>query len=269
MRVLPCAAPAVYEQAASRVASPAVLSHYFIFCQPDSISVTMHLGIFRVWRSHIHAYTHAFVNCLSVSFLCYSIEVLVPDLSIFKSFIFKECEFFVAHIVSVFSQLIICLLTVFMVLFVIYIKNFLCLGNQIYLFFVLLPLSCESWLRTSLYTEMKEKLTTFSSRSWRLWLLRPRDVYLLIALQSISRVWVCSTTNCSTQGSSVLHCFPEFAQTHVRWVAEAIQPSHLPPLPSSFAFNLSQHQGLFQWVSSSHQVAKVSALQHQSFQWSN
>ena len=63
-----------------------------------------------------------------MSFLCYSIEVLVPDLSIFKSFIFKECEFFVARIVSVFSQLIICLLTVFMVLFVIYIKNFLCLG---------------------------------------------------------------------------------------------------------------------------------------------
>ena len=54
---------------------------------------------------------------------------------------------------------------------------------------------------------------------------------------------------------------PELAQTHVHWVGDAIHPSH-PLSPSSApAFNLSQHQGLFQWVSSSHQVAKVLALQ--------
>ena len=55
----------------------------------------------------------------------------------------------------------------------------------------------------------------------------------------------------------------------VHWVSDAIQPSHLLSSPSPHAFNLSQHQGLFQWVSSSHQVAKVSEsqLQHQSFQW--
>ena len=53
---------------------------------------------------------------------------------------------------------------------------------------------------------------------------------------------------------------PELAQTHVRWVGDAIQPTR--PLPSS-AFNLSQHQGLFQWIGSSHQVAKVSELQLQ------
>ena len=62
-----------------------------------------------------------------------------------------------------------------------------------------------------------------------------------------------------------LHYLPEFAQIHVHWV----MPSH--PLPSSslFAFNLSQHQSLFQWVGSSYQVAKVLELQlqHQSFQW--
>ena len=54
---------------------------------------------------------------------------------------------------------------------------------------------------------------------------------------------------------------------HVHWVGDAIQPSH--PLSSPSTFNLSQHQGLFQWVSSSHQVAKVLELQlqHQSFQW--
>ena len=63
--------------------------------------------------------------------------------------------------------------------------------------------------------------------------------------------------DCSMPGFPVCHQFPKLAQTHVHWVGEAIQPSHplLPPSPP--AFNLSQHQGLFQWVSSSHQVAKV------------
>ena len=70
-------------------------------------------------------------------------------------------------------------------------------------------------------------------------------------------------------GFPVLHHLLEFAQTHAHWVSDAIQPSH-PLLPPSLpAFNLSQHQALFQWVSSSHQVAKVLEfqLQHQSFQW--
>ena len=62
---------------------------------------------------------------------------------------------------------------------------------------------------------------------------------------------------------------PEFIQTHVHWVGDAIQPSHPLLSPSPPTFNLSQHQGLFKWVSSSHQVAKVLELQlqHQSFQW--
>ena len=62
---------------------------------------------------------------------------------------------------------------------------------------------------------------------------------------------------------------PEFAQIHVHWVGDAIQPSHPLLSPSPFAFNLSQHQGLFCWVGSSHQVAKVLELQlqHQSLQW--
>ena len=59
----------------------------------------------------------------------------------------------------------------------------------------------------------------------------------------------------------------EFAQTHVHWVSDAIQPSHSLLSPSLPAFNLSQHQGLFQWIGSSHQVAKVLELKHQSFQW--
>ena len=72
----------------------------------------------------------------------------------------------------------------------------------------------------------------------------------------------------STPCFPVLHCLPEFSQTHVHWVGDATQPSHplSPPFPP--VLNLSQHQGLFQWVSSSYQVAKVLEfqLQHQSFQ---
>ena len=65
--------------------------------------------------------------------------------------------------------------------------------------------------------------------------------------------------NCNTPGFPVLHHPPEFVQTHVPWVGDAIQPLH-PLLFSSLAFNLSQHQGLLQWVCSSHQVAKVLEL---------
>ena len=75
--------------------------------------------------------------------------------------------------------------------------------------------------------------------------------------------------DCSIPGFPVHHQLPELAQTHVHWVGDAIQPSHPLLSPSPPAFSLSQHQGLFQWVSSSHQVAKVLELQlqHQSFQW--
>ena len=75
--------------------------------------------------------------------------------------------------------------------------------------------------------------------------------------------------DCSTPGFPVHHQLLEFTQTHVQWDGDAIQPSHPLLSPSPPAFNLSQHQGLFQWVSSSHQVAEVSEFQfqHQSFQW--
>ena len=75
--------------------------------------------------------------------------------------------------------------------------------------------------------------------------------------------------DCSMSGFPVLHCLPEFAQAHVLWVSDAIQPSHPLSSPSPCTFNLSQHQGLFQWAGSSHQVSKVLELQlqHRSFQW--
>ena len=80
---------------------------------------------------------------------------------------------------------------------------------------------------------------------------------------------LCDPMNRSTPGLPVHHQLLEFTQTHVHRVGDAIQPSCPLPSPSPPAFNLSQHQGLFQWVNSSHEVAKVLEFQlrHQSFQW--
>ena len=80
---------------------------------------------------------------------------------------------------------------------------------------------------------------------------------------------LCNPMNLSTPGLPVYHQLPGFTQTHVHWVSDAIQSSHLLSSPSPPALNLSQQQGLFKWVSSLHQVAKVLEfqLQHQSFQW--
>ena len=80
---------------------------------------------------------------------------------------------------------------------------------------------------------------------------------------------LCNPTNRNTPGFPVHHQLPESTQTHVPQVGDAIQPSHPLSSPSPPALNRSQHQGLFQWVSSSQQVAKVLEfqLQHHSFQW--
>ena len=76
------------------------------------------------------------------------------------------------------------------------------------------------------------------------------------SVQSLSRVRLCDPMDRSMPGPPVHHQFPEFTQTHVHWVGDAIQPSH-PLMSPSPASNLSQHKGLFKWVNSSHQVAKV------------
>ena len=73
--------------------------------------------------------------------------------------------------------------------------------------------------------------------------------------------------DCSTPGLPLHHQLLEFIQTHIHWVGDAIQPSDPLSSPSLHPFNPSQHQDLFKWVSSSHQVAKVLEFQHQSFQW--
>ena len=68
---------------------------------------------------------------------------------------------------------------------------------------------------------------------------------------------LCDPTDCSTPGLPVHHKPPEFTQTHAHRVGDAIQSSHPLSSPSPPAFSLSQHQGLFKWVSSLHQVARV------------
>ena len=73
-----------------------------------------------------------------------------------------------------------------------------------------------------------------------------------------SHLTLCDPMDWSTPGLPVPHCLPDFAQVYVHWIA--IQPSH-PLLLSSSAFDLSQHQGLFQWIGSLHQVAKILELQ--------
>ena len=79
---------------------------------------------------------------------------------------------------------------------------------------------------------------------------------------------LCDPMNHSTAGLPVHHQLLESTETHVHRVSDAIQPSHPLSSPSPPALGLSQHQGLFQWVSSSHQVASIGvSLQHQSFQW--
>ena len=100
-----------------------------------------------------------------------------------------------------------------------------------------------------------------------------QNIYYYVSVQFSSVAQPCPTLcdpmNHSTPGLPVHHQLPEFTQTHVHRVSDAIQPSHPLSSPSPPTPNPSQHQGLFQWVISSHEVAKVLEfqLQHQSFQW--
>ena len=93
------------------------------------------------------------------------------------------------------------------------------------------------------------------------------ECYLLVLFSHSVTSNSLQSMDCS--GFPVHHHLPEFAHTHVHWVGDDIQLSHPLLSPSPPAFNLSQHQGLFHWLISSNQVAKVLEfqLQHQSFQW--
>ena len=99
----------------------------------------------------------------------------------------------------------------------------------------------------------------------------PAFLYLqIISFSSVTRSCqtLCNLMDCSTPGFPVQHQLLEIAQTHIHRVSDAVQPAHHLLYPSPPALNLSQHQGLFQGVTSSHQVARILELQlqHQSFQ---
>ena len=88
-------------------------------------------------------------------------------------------------------------------------------------------------------------------------------LYTGIQFSSVAHLCLtlCDPVDCRTPGLSVHHQLPELAQTHVHWIGDAIPPSHPGLSTSPPTFNLPQHEGLFQWVSFSHQVAKVLEFQ--------
>ena len=104
---------------------------------------------------------------------------------------------------------------------------------------------------------------------WLLYLhLEQRLAFSSVQFSSVTQLCptLCNPMNCNMPGIRVYHQLPEVTQTHVHRVSNAIQPSHPLSSPSPPP---SQHQGLFQWVNTLHEVAKVLEfqLQHQSFQW--
>ena len=122
----------------------------------------------------------------------------------------------------------------------------------------------------SMFTQVHKQLSGRAEQNY-FWHLRPQEFITYDQFSSVAQscLTLCDPMNRSTPGLPVHHKLLEFTQTHVHRVGDAIQPSYPLPSPSPPAPNPSQHQGLFQWVSSAHQVAKVLEfqLQHQSFQW--
>ena len=121
------------------------------------------------------------------------------------------------------------------------------------------------WATVHGVAKSRTRLKRLSSSSY---LFKEGVTQFVVVVQSLSRVWLCDPMDCRTPGFPILHYLLEFVQTHVHLVDDAILRSYPLSPPSVLALNLSQHQGLFQWVNSPYQVAKVLELrlQHQSFQ---
>ena len=121
------------------------------------------------------------------------------------------------------------------------------------------------WLVLSLGKDMCLSLLTYIQLSNSFWALTVCHVLKQTSVQfssvTQSCLTLCDPMNRSKPGLPVHHQLPEFTQTHVHRVSDAIQPSHPLSSPSPPALNPSQHQSLFQWANSSHEVAKV--LEHQ------
>ena len=123
----------------------------------------------------------------------------------------------------------------------------------------------ESQRKSVLNIHWKDCCWCWSSNTLATWC---KELTIQFSSVDQSCLTICNPMNWSMTGFLVHHQLPEFTQTHVHWISDATQPSHPLSSPSP-TFNLSQDQGLFKWVSSLHQVAKVLKFQHQhqSFQW--
>ena len=135
--------------------------------------------------------------------------------------------------------------------------------------------SCQFFTEVDIFKAINNLLVDKSSRYfseftnlicgiWHYWSFPPYNSLLpSVQFSSVAQSCptLCDPMNCSTPGLPVHHQLPEFTQTHVHWVCDAIQPSHPGSSPSPPAPNPSQHQSLFQWVRSSHEVSKVLELQ--------
>jgi len=140
--------------------------------------------------------------------------------------------------------------------------------------FIIWQLDCQ--------TGKVEAVNPLKNENWKSYNSTPAAFYWLCQVTRHPTPWfsfssvaqlcptLCDPMNSSTPGLLVHHQLLEFTQTHVHCFGDAIQPPHPLSSPSP-AFNISQHQGLFKWISSLHQVAKILEfqLQHQSFQWTS
>ena len=131
----------------------------------------------------------------------------------------------------------------------------------------------ETYSHTKTHTQMLIAALSIKAKNWnqpifpligkwlnKLWSIHTIEYSVQFSSVAQSCLNLCDRMNCSTPGLPVHHQLPEFTQTHVHWVGDAIQPFHPLSSPSP-APNPSQHQSLFQWVNSSHEVAKVLEFQ--------
>ena len=131
--------------------------------------------------------------------------------------------------------------------------------STMYMIYICVYIHTCHWGFTKVFSiknvNLKPAYSTFNFQRYAINFVDYQSCPPFCSVQSQLCLILCDPMECSTPGCPVHHRLLEFIQTHVHWVSDAIQPSH--PLSSpSLAFHLSQHQGLLQWVSSSHQVAK-------------